>query len=106
MPIDVYVVSRDPKSGVGIQLPDRRIDEFLGDFEESTAVRIQELLTALTDTLEKCVKRKSNITIEISGSVDLKGKGGVQWLLFNVGGETSKSNTMKVTVETTVEPKQ
>jgi len=86
-------------------LEDRRLDEFLGGEEESPAVRMQDLLISLNDTLEKSVKHKSNVTIEISGSVEFKGKGGVQWLFFNIGGETARSTTMKVVIETTIEPK-
>jgi hypothetical protein len=45
------------------------------------------------------------LTVEINGSVSLKAKGELKYLFFNIGAETANTNTMKVTLSTTLQPK-
>lgn len=104
MSLEIFVVGQELGPETPIQLEGRRLEQFLGDEEETPAVQIQQLLESLTESIGKSIRQKSRLEIELSGSVELKGKGGVQWLLFNIGGESSRTSTLKVTVETTVEP--
>ena len=49
---------------------------------------------------------ESKLTVEINGSVSLKAQGGLKYLFFNIGAETGNTNTMKVTLSTTLHPKR
>jgi hypothetical protein len=60
---------------------------------------------SVMEALSSKVDVESQLTVEINGSVSLKAKGGLKYLFFNIGAETANTNTMKVTLSTTLQPK-
>ena len=86
-------------------LPDTpELLDMLGDKEQSVALQLRELFLTVKDSIRGAVEREAELTIEITGSLEMKGSGGVQYLIFNVGGEATKSQTMKVTLATRISP--
>jgi hypothetical protein len=76
----------------------------LSDEADMVAVRLDELVQAISETIVPTITKTSELTVEIAGGITLSGKGSVKWLFFNVGGEAKKSDTLKVTLKTTLEP--
>jgi hypothetical protein len=76
----------------------------LSDEADAVAVRLDELVAAISETIVATISEESELTVEIAGGITLSGKGSVKWLFFNVGGEAKKSDTLKVTLKTTIKP--
>jgi hypothetical protein len=105
MPIKVYATAVDPASVSSLQTEDEEILTTLGPQEETVAVQLQELFESVMEALSSKVDVESQLTVEINGSVSLKAKGELKYLFFNIGAETANTNTMKVTLSTTLQPK-
>jgi hypothetical protein len=105
MPIQAYVTTIDPAEATSLKIEDQEILPTLGPDEEAVAVQLQELFTAVTQSITASLEVESKLTLEITGSISLKIQGGVKYLFFNVGGEAGTTGTMKVTLSTTLNPK-
>ena len=103
MPLDFYVLSHDPKKA-SIRMDELEVEEFLGEQEDAVAVRIQDILESVSTLVSRKIKTNSKLTIELSGVVDIKGKGDVKFLFLNIGGEATSSTTMRVVLETAIAP--
>jgi hypothetical protein len=106
MTIKVYATAVDPASVSSLQTEDEEILTTLGPDEETVAIQLQELFESVTEALSTKIDVESQLTVEINGSVSLKAQGGLKYLFFNIGAEASNTNTMKVTVSTTLHPKK
>ncbi len=103
MSIEVFVTTA-PDGSDKITLPNNITQyETLGD-EETIAVRLQELLGPIFGQVRESVTVACDIQVAVSGKVTLKGTGGVNYLIFNVGGETAAETTMTITVKASVSP--
>lgn len=105
MTIEMYVTSVSPESDKAVEVEDRKILPTLGAGEEAIAVQVQELFESVIEKVADSIEVESQLTIEVTGSLTLKTQGGVKYLFFNVGGEAGKTGTMKVSLSTTLKPK-
>jgi len=87
-------------------LEDSELLDVLGSREEAIAVQLQELIRSVKESVQEALDSEGELSIEISGSLELKAAAGVGYLFFNVGADTSKNNTMKVTFKTKISPKE
>jgi hypothetical protein len=90
-----------------IHFEDYEILDTLGKREEAIAVRLKELLSSIMEAVQEGIESEGELSIEISGAIELKASAGVgiQYLLFNIGADASKTSTMKVAFKTRVIPK-
>lgn len=100
-----YVTSVDKAKVATIKLDDREILTTLGAKENNIAVQLQELFTAVTQSVSASLEVESQISVEITGSITLKAEGKAKFLVFNVGGGTEAAGSMKVVLSTTLKPK-
>lgn len=104
MAIETFITFQSSPQTIKIGSEDYERLETLGKPEEAVAVKLKELLSSVTEAVREVVEHESELAIEISGTMELKGRAGIQYLLFNVGTEASKANTMTVTLTTKVGP--
>jgi hypothetical protein len=102
--LDIYVISVDPDSAIHLETKDGNLIPTLQPNDEGVSVQLQDLLTSVTEKLESSLSSESELTIEITGALSVKGAGKAKYLFFNVEAEASKSNTMKVVLKTTLKP--
>lgn len=88
-----------------IQIEGQEILETLGGHDEKIAIRLKEVLETVKEAVNDVLDQEGELQIEISGSLDLKATGGINYLLFNISGEATKNNTMKVSLTTKIMPK-
>lgn len=105
MAIKTYVTSLNQKEKSSIKVDDMEILTTLGPDEETISIQLKELFESVAEAVIPNIQSESQLTVEISGEVNLKAQGGIKYLFFNVGGETGSKNTMKVTLATTLTPK-
>lgn len=77
--------------------------DVLGD-EHLTALQLCDLWEAVKEAMEGIVDVESELTVEVSGSLELQGKAESKFLVFNVSGSGTKTNTMKVSLKTKLKP--
>jgi hypothetical protein len=108
MPIRTYVTTVDPSEISSLDTEEGQIDilSTLGTEEDAVAVQLKELFSSVTEAIADSLEAESKLTIEITGSISLKAKGDVKYLLFNAGGEAEKTTGMKVVLSTTLQPKK
>lgn len=106
MPLNVYVISSKDSQSQKLRVEDYELVDVLGKTEEAVAVKIEELFTSVIESLSKVVPQESELTLEISGDVTLKAEGEAKWLFFNAGGSASKTDSMKVTLKTKINPQK
>ncbi|MGD2088747.1 MAG: hypothetical protein PVH61_21390 [Candidatus Aminicenantes bacterium] len=104
MPINTYIISTDDPQPQNLQVEDYELRDVLGKREETLAVKFEELYSSIIESISKSLSHESELTIEVSGSFTLKAEGGAKWLFFNAGGSTSKTDNMKVTLKTQINP--
>ncbi len=104
MTIKALVLSGDPNKSGSVNLGDETILSTLGQ-EQSVAVQMNELFTAVTESITASLEVESQLTLEITGSISLKAEGSTKYLFFNVGASGEASGSMKVTLSTTLKPK-
>lgn len=104
MSLKVYVVSLDPSAQQNAVIEDHELVDILGKKEKAVAVRLEELFNSVIERIKNNLFAESELTIEVSGSVELSGEGGVNWLFFDVGGSATKTNVMKVILKTKIKP--
>ncbi len=68
------------------------------------AAKIDEIFNALTEPVRNSISDEAELTIEISGSISLKGEAGGKWLVFNIGTSATKSDSVKVVIKTKIKP--
>src|SRR5262245_37978145 len=105
MSVEIRAVFTDPKNAPSIELDGEKMEQMFGPHEDAVALRINEMLTTVRESVERSVTEESELSIEVSGDITLKVDGGVKYLLFNVGGSAETKNTMKVTLKTKVKPR-
>ncbi len=105
MAIKTYLTAIDPKNAGSLKTDDKEFLTTLGKEEDNVAIQINELLESLTEKVTESITLPSQLTIEISGAISLKAEAGIKYLFFNVGGSAESSNSMKVTLNTTINPK-
>lgn len=71
---------------------------------ESIAAKIDEIFKAVTEPVRNSISDEAELTIEIIGSIALKGEAGGKWLVFNIGTSATKSDSMKVVIKTKIKP--
>lgn len=106
MTLKVYVISPDVSESQKVRIEDYEFVDILGKKEEALAVQIEELFDSIVTSISRSLSQEGELTIEVTGSVELKAEGGSKWLFFNVGGSATKTNEMKVTLKTKVEPER
>jgi hypothetical protein len=106
MSLKAVVVAADPLISRKVRLEDYDLVDVLGEAEEAIAVQINEVIKAISEAIRESITDESELTVEITGSISLKAEGGVKWLFFNVGGGTTKSDTLKVVLKTKIKPSQ
>lgn len=104
MSMNVYVISAEPSEYENLRADDVELREVLGRKEEAIAVQLKELFDAVINSMRSSLSHESELILELNGSVELKADAGVQWLFFNVGAGAKKTNVMKVTLKTKIEP--
>src|SRR5512140_2034787 len=75
-------------------------EAFLGEDPAAVAVKIDEIIKAVSDGVQASLVGPAELSVEISGSVALKAEAGVKWMLFKLGGSTENKSTMKVILKT------
>jgi hypothetical protein len=104
MSMEVVLVATDLKKPQKLNFQNYDLVRVLGTEEEAIAVRVSEVLKAISDTVASSIITESELTIEITGSMKLKAEGGVKWLVFNVGGGTESGDELKVVLKTKLNP--
>src|SRR5262245_42075692 len=104
MSLKAVVVAADPVISRKVRLEDYDLVDVLGESEEAIAVQIDEVIKAISESICQSITSESELTVEITGSISLKAEGGVKWLFFNAGGGATKSDTLKVTLKTKINP--
>lgn len=89
-----------------IHLEDHKRLDVLGKREAAAAIQIKELLSSVSESVREAIEDEGELTVEIEGSLKMSAGAGIKYLLFNVGTDSSKVNTMKVTLKTKVSPKK
>ena len=106
MPLNVYLISTDDPQSQKLRVEDYVLVDVLGKKEEALAVKIEELFTSLVDSIGKTLSQECELSVEVSGDITLKAEGGAKWLFFNVGGSAAKTDSMKVTLKTKINPSE
>lgn len=104
MGLEVYFVSADLEQARSTVINDKRILGTLGDRDEAVAVQLKELFEAVTQAVRPTLQSPGQLTIELSGAIDVKLEGSVRYLIFNASAAGSAAGSMKVTLQTTIEP--
>lgn len=101
--IETYVVFGDSSDILFETEPGLQVVDVLGD-EHVTALQLRDLLEAVKEAMEGAVDVESELTIEVSGALELKGTAETKFLVFNVGGSAAQTNTMTVSLKTKLLP--
>jgi hypothetical protein len=106
MSIQVFLTSDDSNSNnVNVKTAEgESILATLGPEEEPFAIKFNEFFEAINNEIVSNVQNESQLTIELTGSMSLKAKGGVQYLFFNAGAELGSVGTMKITLKSNIKP--
>ena len=105
MSLKLYTTTFDPNSVESIQTEDEEILMTAGEDREAIAISLQELFDAAINSATSNIKVESSLTVEVTGSITIKGRGGVALGLLNIGGEAGTTETMKVSLTTQIKPK-
>lgn len=103
MPLKIYAITVDPNSVSSIQTEDGEILTTAGE-EETTAITLQELFDSVVEAITPSISDESKLTVEVTGSVSIKGQGNVRFGFFNIGADTGSTTSMKVVLSTTLKP--
>ena len=102
MSLDIYVLSAYSSENIKIKTEEFEIVPILGKKEEAIAVKIDELFSTITNAISEKVTGKSELIIELNGSISLNAEVGGKFMFFNAGGGVEKSNSMKITFKTEI----
>lgn len=104
---NLIVISSRHSTPPSFDLPDAgedsRILDMLGD-EHIVALQLRDLFEAVKEALTDAVSSTSELTVEVSGSLELKAQGDTKLVIFNVGASGTSTNKMTVTLRTNIEP--
>lgn len=101
--VDVLVTFVDNELELAVE-PGEVLLEVLGGREEALALQLADLFGSVMWSLSKSIDSSAELAIEVTGSLDLKASAGIKYLVFNVDGDVSKANTMKLVLKTKLEP--
>lgn len=104
MSMDVYVIQAEPASIKHLRVGAKEIVPRTAE-KGPIAVQLQEVLNSVTESVAASLEVESKLEIEISGSLGFEVEAGTKYLFFNVGGKTSATGQMKVTLSTTLKPR-
>lgn len=104
MSLQTYVIFANADTS-SIHIGETEILDTLDSKEERIAVQLKEVLESVQESVRDALETEGDLQIEISGSLDLKASGGINYLFYNIGGEVNKNNTMKVVLTTKITPK-
>lgn len=104
MAVKTVVVTSDRAKARKVKFEDYDLVEVLGDSNDALGLRIDEVVRSISDSVRESITSESELAIEITGSVSLKGEAGAKWLFFNIGGSATESDTLKVTLTTKLSP--
>lgn len=104
MSLKVYAISSDNPNSQNVQVEDFEIIDVLGRKEEALAVKIEELFSSVISSIGKNLQHESELTVEVTGTITLKGEAGAKWLFFNVGSSATQADVMKVILKTKINP--
>ena len=106
MPIKAYITTADPAVSGSVRIEEQEILTTLGPGQENVAVQMQELFQTITESVTASLEVESQLTVKVSGTVNLKGEGGINYLFLNLGkAEASAAGTVEITLSTTLRPK-
>ena len=105
MTLQTFVTFQSTSEVSTIRVENHEILDTLGKREEAMAVKLKELLSSVTEAVQGAIENEGELSVEISGALEMKASAGVQYLLFNIGPSVGKTNTMTVTLKTKVTPK-
>lgn len=103
MTIITYVTTVESEEIETLSTEEGEILDTLGT-EENIAVQLKELFSSIIESIAESIEVESQLTIEITGSVNMKAKGDAKYLFFNAGAEAAKTSGMKVVFSTTLKP--
>lgn len=106
MSLEIYAITSESGNSSNVKIGNSETLATLGGAEDTIAVQLKELLNSVIESISEDVTEECNVSIEVSGSVNLKAQGGVKYLFFNVSGEAATSNNMKVVLSTKIQPKK
>ncbi len=103
LPLKIAVTTQSPEGDLIIDIEGEKFEPTLGE-TEAVAVRLDEMVRSIAETIGTSIQAESELTVEISGGISLSAKGGAKWLFFNVGGGAEKTDTLKVVLKTKIKP--
>src|SRR5689334_5680292 len=103
MAIEIAVTTVDPNQSNNICLDDTNIVPTLGE-EEAIAIKLEEIVKSISDSVSKSIKVDSDLTVEISGGITLTAKGQLKWLFVNIGGDAKATNSLRIVLRTKIVP--
>lgn len=101
MPVET-IVTFQSSSEAPVRMGDHEVLEVLGRREEAIAIKLKEMLTSVKEAVRDSIDGEGELSIEISGALEMKASAGIQYLVFNVGPSIGKTNAMKVTLKTKI----
>ncbi|MEM7133665.1 MAG: hypothetical protein AAF702_45645 [Chloroflexota bacterium] len=102
MSLQIFVTFGSTDDISTVRLNDSEILETLGSSEEKIAVQLKDILESVKNVVRDSLDSEGELQIEISGTLDIKASGGINYLFYNISGEANKTNTMKVTLTTKI----
>jgi hypothetical protein len=105
MALKTMVMFKDASEASELEIDGVQVLETLGKQENAMAVQLNEILGSVTDAVQESLTQEGELTVEISGALDIKTAAGVKYLFFNAGADVNRKNAMKVTLTTKVKPK-
>jgi hypothetical protein len=106
MGLQTLVTFQSSDETTKIHFEDYEILDVLGSREGAIAIQLKQLINSVTESIREAIESEGELSVEISGSLELKASATLQYLLFNVGADASKNSTMKVTLTTKISPKE
>ncbi len=67
-------------------------------------VGINDLITSVFESVRSSLEKEADVEVEITGNLTLSTKEGDQILTFDVSGENSNARTMRIKLNTKIQP--
>lgn len=71
---------------------------------QNAQVNINELITSVFNSVRGSLEKEAEVEMEISGNLTLSGKGNDTVLIFDVSGENSNARTLRIKLNTKIQP--
>jgi hypothetical protein len=101
MTMKVYMANAD--EGNSLIVDDKEILSTLGA-KENVAIQLKELFESVANEISSTITAPSDLTLELTGSIDIKAQGDVSFLVFNANATGTASGSMKITLKTELKP--